>query len=68
MMYRVYINNDYIISIAHGVTDGSIDENAYLFLKNVIKNKPVPQEGYDYRLKSNLMWEQYKLPPVIDEE
>ena len=33
----------------------------------VIRNKPTPRDGYDYRLKTDLTWEEYALPPIEPE-
>ena len=61
-MYQVSIQNGYIVSLSSGVSEGNIEEDEYEEILSIIRNKPTPQEGYDYRLKSDKTWELYKLP------
>lgn len=42
-----------------------ITEEKYNDILEIIKNKPVPPEGYDYRLNDALEWEAYE---VVNEE
>lgn len=61
-MYQKNIENGYIVSIAKGVTNGNITEEEYNKILSVIRNKPTPPQGFDYKLKENLTWELYELP------
>lgn len=68
-MYQKNIENGYIVSIVSGTSNGNISEEEYNTILNVIRNKPTAQKGYDYKLKEDLTWELYELPPVpIDDE
>ena len=40
----------------------NITEEEYNQIMEIIRNKPVQLDGFDYRLKEDLIWEQYKLP------
>lgn len=53
----VYKNNGYI----YGVSDKPIDKES-IKIYEVIKSKPTPPNGYDYRLKEDLTWELFELP------
>jgi len=66
---RYYKINDrgYIISTGTGNSGTEITEQEYAEILAVIRNKPTPRDGYDYRLKTDLTWEEYALPPVEPE-
>lgn len=64
-MYRIFTNNGYIISIVHDA-NGNVTEEEYRKIKEVLESRPTPPQGFDYRLKENLEWELYELPPVIE--
>ena len=61
MEYYKQIENGYIISIGTGAGDTEITEAEYDEIMSVIQNKPV-REGYGYRLKTDLTWEEYENP------
>lgn len=42
-----------------------ITEKKYHEIFDIIKNKPIPPEGYDYKLSDALEWEAYE---VVNEE
>lgn len=44
-----------------------ITEQEYAEILTTIRNKPTAREGYDYRLKTDLTWEEYALPPIEPE-
>lgn len=59
------IENGYIVYLVSGVTNGNITDEEYNAILAVIRAKPTPpQEGYDYRLREDLTWELYELPPA----
>lgn len=64
MRYNKIIDNGYVISIGTGNGGTEITEQEYAEILAVIRNKPTARDGYDYRLKADLVWEDYKLPPV----
>lgn len=60
-MYQINIENGYIVSLVKGVEKGNISENDYNNVLEIIKNKPIANDGFDYRLKEDLTWELYEL-------
>ena len=70
MRYYKIITDGYLVAVGSGSGGTEITEAEYAELLNIIRSKPVATEGYDYRLKSNLTWELYELPPmpIEDEE
>ena len=60
-------DNSYILSIGTGSGGTEITEQEYSEILAAIRNKPTPRDGYDYRLKTDLTWEEFKLPPVEPE-
>lgn len=67
MRYYKTIGNGYILSIGTGNGGTEITEQEYAEILDVIRNKPTARDGYDYRLKTDLTWEEYELPPVEPE-
>ncbi len=65
MKYVKQINNGYIVSIGTNGYGTEITESEYNTILDAIHNKP-KREGYDYRLREDLTWEEYELP-VIEE-
>lgn len=65
MRYYKNIADDYIISIGTGAGGEEITESVYNELRGIIANRPTDApEGYGYRLKTDLTWELYELPPM----
>ena len=64
-MTRYYKQTDYAYILAVGVGVGGIEisEDEYSEILSVIQNRPIA-EGKGYRLKADLTWEEYDLPPV----
>ena len=44
-----------------------ITEAEYNEILSVIDARPTPPDGYDYRLKTDLTWELFELPPEPDD-
>lgn len=63
MRYYKSIKLDYLIAICTGSGDTEITEAEYNNILSVIRSRPTPPAGFDYRLKADLTWEQYELPP-----
>lgn len=61
-MYQKNIENGYIVGIVKGVSDGNISEEEYNTILDIIHNKPIAEQGFDYRLLEDLKWELYQLP------
>ena len=64
-MTRYYKQTDSMYILAVGVGTGGIEISAdeYSEILSVIQNRPTA-EGKGYRLKADLTWEEYDLPPV----
>lgn len=67
MRYYKTIDSGYIISIGTGNGVTEIGETEYSEIFGIIRNKPTAQEGFDYRLKTDLTWEEYAVPPIEPE-
>lgn len=65
MRYYKKIIDGYIIIIGKGFGGTEITAEEYAELNALIDNRPTPPEGYDYRLRDDLTWEEYQLP-IID--
>ena len=59
----VFIENGYIIG---AIKDGEADAE-YLKVVKAVNEKPVPPEGYDYRLREDLTWELCEAHPENEE-
>lgn len=68
MRYYKMIIDGYLVSIGNGSGGTEITETEYNNLLSVIHNKPTAPEGYDYRLKADLTWELYELPPMPEDD
>lgn len=62
MRYNKYISGDEIIAIGKGAGGVEITETEYNEIMSIIQNRPAA-EGKGYRLKTDLTWEAYDLPP-----
>ena len=63
MTYYKYIENGYILAVGTGGMGDVITETEYNEIMTVIQNKPQATETTDYRLKTDLTWEQYEVDP-----
>ena len=63
MRYNKQISNNYILAIGTGYGGTEITEAEYNEIMAIIQNHPIA-EGKGYRLKADLTWEEYDLPPV----
>lgn len=68
MRYYKQINGDYILAIGTGNGGTEITESEYDEIMAVIQNKPPRTETTDYRLKTDLTWEEYEHDPDIEPE
>ena len=57
------IHDGYIISVQIGGGGVPITDEEYTAIIEAINNCPEAPEGYAYRLKTDLTWELYELPP-----
>lgn len=63
MMYSLYTNNGYIMSIVND-ENGTVTPDEYSKLKTIMDSRPTAPEGCYYRLKTDLQWELCQLPPT----
>ena len=63
MRYNKQTFNNYILAIGAGYGGAEITEAEYNEIMAIIQNRPTA-EGKGYRLKADLTWEEYDLPPV----
>ena len=63
-MTRYYKQTDdvYILAVGVGVDGIEISADEYSEILSIIQNRPIA-EGKGYRLKADLTWEEYDLPP-----
>lgn len=68
MKYFCVVENGYIFSVGTGsfVRGEEITADRYEEIQAVISHKPARTEMTDYRLKTDLTWEAYELPPMPD--
>lgn len=62
--YKV-VKNGYVVVVGMGYGGTEITFEEYNSILAVMQNRPDPPEGYDYRLREDLTWEEHELP-VID--
>ena len=70
MRHYKIINNSFVEAIGIGFDGLEITVEEYNGISDMIDNRPTPPEGYDYRLREDLTWELYELPPIdpVDDE
>ncbi len=61
--YWKSIIDGYIQAIGEGTSDSPITAEEYGIILEAIRSRPTPPDGYDYRLREDLSWVQYELPP-----
>lgn len=62
MKFYKQTSNHYIIAVGTGRGGEEIAETEYNEIVSIIQNRPAA-EGKGYRLKTDLTWEEYDLPP-----
>lgn len=67
MKYFKMIENGYIVLVGTNCGGTEITKQEYDEIMEVIRNKPVVAEDFDYKLTKNLKWERFEIP-VIEEE
>ena len=63
MRYYKNISDSYILAVGTGCGNDEISEQEYNEIMSVIRSCP-NEKGKGYRLKTDLTWEEYDLPPV----
>lgn len=64
MRYYKQISDNYILAIGTGYGNNEISEAEYNEIMSVIRSCP-NEDGKGYRLRTDLTWEEYDLPPVV---
>lgn len=70
MFYKTSLSG-YILSVSTGVGQTPITETEYNTILNAIKDKPEDKENIKYRLRDDMVWEEYYSPdpePEASEE
>ena len=62
MRYNKLVSKNYILAIGTGAGGTEIAEEEYNTILSVIRSRP-SEAGKGYRLKTDLTWEEYDLPP-----
>ena len=63
MRYYKNISDNYILAIGTGYGGEKISEQKYNEIMSVIRSCP-NEKGKGYRLKTDMTWEEYDLPPM----
>ena len=63
MRYYKNISDNYILAIGTGYGGEEISEQDYNEIMSVIQSCP-NEKGKGYRLKTDMTWEEYDLPPM----
>ena len=63
MRYFKSLSDGYIYAIGTGHGGEEISETEYNELMAIIQNRPIA-DGKGYKLRTDLTWEKYDLPPV----
>lgn len=61
------IKDDYITVIGTGIGDVEITQEEYENILSVVRNRPIPEAGFDYKLRTDLTWELVEAPVADDE-
>ena len=67
-MYYKNIEDGYITCIGTGAGQIEITQDEYEYILTVIKFRPTPEPGFDYRLREELTWEQVEAPEPDEED
>ena len=72
MRFYKIVDGNYITAVGTGSLGTEITESEYNEIITLIQTKPAHTETTDYRLKTDLTWEEFDLPvpdpdPEIDE-
>jgi len=67
--YYKIIEGEYITAIGTGIGDVEITQEEYENILSIIRDRPTPETGYTYKLRTDLTWELVEAPvePVDDE-
>lgn len=68
MRYYKLIEGDYIIAIGEGYGGEEISQEEYDTILSIVRNRPVPETGYDYILRTDLTWETIEVEVISEED
>lgn len=68
MKYFKNIKDNYIAALSTGSGGEEITQEEYEHILSLVHSCPKAEEGYQYRLKTDLTWELVELPPEDDSE
>ena len=68
MRYYKQIENNYILSVGTGNGETEITQEEYRVILSVIADKPSDTDEVGYKLKTDLTWEEYQVPPAPEPE
>ena len=66
--YYKTIEDNYIELISTGSGNEEISIEEYENILSAIRNRPIPEDGYDYKLKTDLTWELVSLETVSEDD
>lgn len=61
--FAQYGDDGNVLSIGIGAGSTEITKEEYDAILHAIRSRPAPPDGKGYRLKTDLTWEEYDLPP-----
>ena len=62
MRYFKNLVDSYVLAVGTGNGHTEITKEEYAQIVDVIKSRPTPSDGKDYRLTESLVWEEYDKP------
>lgn len=66
--YFKIVEDGYISLVGTGSGDGEISWEEYETILSAIRNRPVSEPGYVYKLRTDLTWELCEVPPIPEED
>ena len=63
MRYYKTVKDGYILQIGTNTSGMEITEEEYNEILTVVKAMPKAADGYGYKLRTNLTWEEYQIEP-----
>ena len=64
--YFKTIENGYLTAISTGTGAIEITQDEYNAILAVIRSRTIPEDGYDYKLREDLTWEQVEAPEPVE--
>ena len=65
--YFKNIEGDYIVAVSTGAGNEEITKEEYENILSAVHSRPASEEGYDYKLCTDLTWELVEVP-VVEED